>query len=126
MKTRIERRFEWLKERKRKGFIAYITAGDPTLKATAEIVLKLEDAGVDIVELGIPFSDPLADGRVNQQSAARDGSQVPGRVIRPLFRYSAGILGLNEPSEPVVAVAGDKAAAIGDRGQAVGRVIGEG
>lgn len=71
MKTRIERRFEWLKERKRKGFIAYITAGDPSLKATAEIVLKLEEAGVDIVELGIPFSDPLADGRVNQQSAAR-------------------------------------------------------
>jgi tryptophan synthase alpha chain len=69
--TRIERRFDWLKSRRKKGFIAYITAGDPTLKATVEIALKLEDAGVDIVELGIPFSDPLADGRVNQQAAAR-------------------------------------------------------
>ena len=71
MNTRIEQRFEWLENRKKKGFIAYITAGDPTLKATADIVLRLEDAGADIVELGIPFSDPLADGRVNQQSATR-------------------------------------------------------
>jgi tryptophan synthase alpha chain len=71
MSTRIERRFDWLKSRREKGFIAYITAGDPTLEATAEIVLRLEDAGVDIVELGIPFSDPLADGRVNQQAATR-------------------------------------------------------
>ncbi len=71
MNTRIDRRFDWLKYRRRKGFIAYITAGDPTLRATAEIVLRLEDAGVDIVELGIPFSDPLADGRVNQQAAMR-------------------------------------------------------
>jgi tryptophan synthase alpha chain len=71
MNTRIEQRFGWLKSRRKKGFIAYITAGDPTLKATVEIVLRLEDAGVDIVELGIPFSDPLADGRVNQQAATR-------------------------------------------------------
>ena len=71
MKTRIEQCFDGLKSRRKKGFIAYITAGDPTLKATAEIVLRLEDAGADIVELGIPFSDPLADGRVNQQSATR-------------------------------------------------------
>jgi tryptophan synthase alpha chain len=71
MNTRIEQRFDWLSSRRKKGFIAYITAGDPTLKATVEIVLRLEEAGVDIVELGIPFSDPLADGRVNQQSAMR-------------------------------------------------------
>ena len=71
MNTRIERRFDGLKNRHQKGFIAYITAGDPTLKATTDIVLRLEDAGVDMVELGIPFSDPLADGRVNQQSATR-------------------------------------------------------
>jgi len=71
MSTRIERRFDGLKSSRQKGFIAYITAGDPTLKATVEIVLRLEDAGVDIVELGIPFSDPLADGRVNQQAATR-------------------------------------------------------
>jgi tryptophan synthase alpha chain len=71
MSTRIDQCFERLKSRRKKGFIAYITAGDPTLKATVEIVWRLEDAGVDIVELGIPFSDPLADGRVNQQASAR-------------------------------------------------------
>lgn len=71
MNSRIDRRFAELRARGEKGFIAYITAGDPTLRATREIVLNLADAGVDIVELGIPFSDPLADGRVNQESAAR-------------------------------------------------------
>jgi tryptophan synthase alpha chain len=71
MNTRIDQRFDWLKDRRKKGFIAYVTAGDPTLKATVETVLRLEEAGVDIVELGIPFSDPLADGRVNQHAAMR-------------------------------------------------------
>lgn len=69
--TRIEQRFRQLRKEGRKGFIAYITAGDPSLRDTEDIVLCFEDAGVDVVELGIPFSDPLADGRVNQQSAMR-------------------------------------------------------
>ncbi len=69
--TRIEKQFERLKARKEKGFIAFITAGDPTLRDTVDIAWKLEDAGADIVELGVPFSDPLADGRVNQEAAAR-------------------------------------------------------
>ena len=70
-RTRIDTRFAELRARREKGFIAYITAGDPTLKDTVDRVLRLEDAGVDIVELGLPFSDPLADGRVNQDSATR-------------------------------------------------------
>ncbi len=69
--TRIDRCFKALREARQKGFVAYITAGDPDLETTREHVLLLEQAGVDIVELGIPFSDPLADGRVNQESAAR-------------------------------------------------------
>lgn len=69
--TRIDRSFGKLRARGEKGFIAYITAGDPSLKDTVDIVRRLEDVGVDIVELGIPFSDPLADGRVNQEAAAR-------------------------------------------------------
>lgn len=69
--TRIEQRFAELKKQCRKGFIAYITAGDASLDDTFDIVRRLEDAGVDIVELGIPFSDPLADGRVNQDAALR-------------------------------------------------------
>jgi len=69
--TRIEQRFEELRKRGEKGFIAYVTAGDPSLEGTRDIVYSLEDAGVDIVEMGIPFSDPLADGRVNQLAATR-------------------------------------------------------
>ncbi len=70
-KTRVDRKFAELKKRGEKGFIAYYGAGDPNLEDTVDVVLRLEDAGVDVVELGLPFSDPLADGRVNQEAAAR-------------------------------------------------------
>ena len=70
-KTRVDRKFAELKRKGKKGFIAYLGAGDPNLEDTVDIVLRLEDAGVDLVELGLPFSDPLADGHVNQQAATR-------------------------------------------------------
>lgn len=70
-KTRVDKRFDQLRKQEKKGFIAYLGAGDPNLEDTVDIVLRLEDAGVDIVELGLPFSDPLADGRVNQEAATR-------------------------------------------------------
>ena len=70
-KTRVDRRFAELKSQGKKGFVAYLSAGDPNLQDTVDIVLRLEDAGVDLVELGLPFSDPLADGRVNQEAATR-------------------------------------------------------
>jgi len=70
-KTRVDKKFVALTKQGQKGFIAYIGAGDPTLDDTVDIVLRLEDAGVDILELGLPFSDPLADGRVNQDAAIR-------------------------------------------------------
>jgi len=70
-KTRVDRRFAELKRQGKKGFIAYLSAGDPNLQDTVDIVLRLEDAGVDLIELGLPFSDPLADGRVNQEAATR-------------------------------------------------------
>jgi tryptophan synthase alpha chain len=70
-KTRVDRKFAELKKQGKKGFIAYLGAGDPCLEDTVDIVLRLEDAGVDLIELGLPFSDPLADGRVNQEAAAR-------------------------------------------------------
>lgn len=70
-KTRVDRKFAELKKQGKKGFIAYLGAGDPNLEDTVDIVLRLEDAGVDLVELGLPFSDPLADGRVNQEAATR-------------------------------------------------------
>ncbi len=63
--------FERLKGEGKKAFIPFITAGDPDLEATAGIVLELERAGSHIVELGIPFSDPLADGPVIQRASER-------------------------------------------------------
>jgi len=71
MPTRIDSTFEKLRAAGRKGFIAYITAGDPSLEKTVEIALALEAAGVDILELGVPFSDPLADGATIQAAANR-------------------------------------------------------
>ena len=71
MRNRIDSCFAQLRSRGEKGFIAYIGAGDPSLARTVEIALALEKAGTDILELGVPFSDPLADGIVNQLAAQR-------------------------------------------------------
>lgn len=86
--TRIDSTFLELQRTGKKGFVAYITAGDPSLEATMDIVLRLEEVGVDIVELGIPFSDPLADGRVNQESANRAlaAGVTPLRVFEMVAR----------------------------------------
>lgn len=69
--NRLDARFALLRHAAKKAFVAYICAGDPTLRGTVEIVQALEAAGVDVVELGMPFSDPLADGIVNQMAADR-------------------------------------------------------
>lgn len=71
MKNRIDQRFIDLKKRNKKALIAYITAGDPNLSTTEHLVYALEKAGVDIIELGIPFSDPLADGSTIQEASKR-------------------------------------------------------
>lgn len=69
--NRIDAVFMRLAKERRAGFIAYLTAGDPSPSLTVPLVQALEANGADIVELGVPFSDPLADGVVNQKSAAR-------------------------------------------------------
>ncbi len=69
--NRIDEKFQALKTQKKKAFIAFVTAGDPNLKTTEELVLAFEQSGVDIVELGVPFSDPLADGSTIQASSQR-------------------------------------------------------
>jgi len=71
MKSRISKKFQLLGKENRKAFIAYIMAGDPGVQRTKEMVKILEDCGVDIIELGVPFSDPLADGPVIQAAAQR-------------------------------------------------------
>ena len=69
--SRISRKFAELKEENRTGFVAYITAGDPDLETTGKLVPALEEKGVDIIELGVPFSDPLADGPEIQRASQR-------------------------------------------------------
>lgn len=67
----IESKFKALKREGRKAFIPYITAGDPDLETTARIMIELERSGADIIELGVPFSDPMADGPVIQRASER-------------------------------------------------------
>ena len=71
MRNRIEETLAGLRATKEKAFIPYICAGDPNLSATVSLSLALVRAGADILELGVPFSDPLADGIVNQLAAQR-------------------------------------------------------
>jgi tryptophan synthase alpha chain len=71
MMNRIDTKFRSLRAAGQKGFIAYIAAGDPNLKVTAALAREFDRVGVDVLELGIPFSDPLADGVVNQLAAER-------------------------------------------------------
>jgi len=69
--SRIQEKFAELKRQGRKAFIPYITAGDPDLETTGSLILELERSGADIIELGVPFSDPMADGPVIQRASAR-------------------------------------------------------
>ena len=70
-RTRIDRLFSRLRGEGRPGLIAYITAGDPTPRHTAPLVAALERGGADLIELGVPFSDPIADGPVIQRGSDR-------------------------------------------------------
>jgi len=71
MNNRIDTTFQKLRENDEAAFVAYVCAGDPGYKASLDIVKSLADAGADIIELGVPFSDPQADGVVNQLAAER-------------------------------------------------------
>src|SRR5580692_8352860 len=81
--NRIVEKFNLLKKSGQKGFVVYIGAGDPDLAATREFALAFDKAGVDILELGVPFSDPLADGLVNQLAAQRGlgSGTTPSKVL---------------------------------------------
>src|SRR5471030_1629935 len=84
--NRIIERFARLKKEGKKGFIVYIGAGDPNLAATHQLALAFDRAGVDVLELGVPFSDPLADGLVNQLAAQRglESGTTPPKLLETI------------------------------------------
>ena len=79
-------RFEQLKRDGRLALMPFVMAGDPDLSTTADVLLSLQASGADIVELGMPYSDPLADGPVIQAAAARalDAGTTPSAVLEML------------------------------------------
>jgi tryptophan synthase alpha chain len=82
--NRIVERFAKLRKEGQKGFVVYIGAGDPNLEVTRQLSLRFDEIGVDVVELGVPFSDPLADGLVNQLAAQRglESGTTPAKVLQ--------------------------------------------
>jgi tryptophan synthase alpha chain len=91
--TRITTLFDSCRTRHRKAFIAYLTGGDPSPSLTPELVLALERGGADLIELGVPFSDPIADGPIIQRAsdrALRAGANLAGllKTVREIRRHS--------------------------------------
>jgi tryptophan synthase alpha chain len=87
--TRIEKKFQELSASNRKAFMPYITAGDPDLKTSAELILALDRAGADIIEVGVPFSDPIADGPVIQRATER--ALASHTTLRDILRMGTEI-----------------------------------
>lgn len=84
--NRIEQKMALLKEKNEKALITYMTAGLPDLNGTKELVRAQEEAGVDVIELGIPFSDPIADGPVIQNASYR--SICLGTTLKKVFQLT--------------------------------------
>src|ERR1700737_3213525 len=103
--TRISRRFAELRASGELGIVTYITAGDPSLEATLKFVLALAEAGADVIELGVPFSDPLADGPTIQRASERalkSGTTLPGvldlvRRVRQVSQVPLVLFGYYNP-----------------------------
>ena len=87
--TRITKRFEHLKENNQKAFIAYVMAGDPNYQTSLEILNGLPESGVDIIELGIPFTDPIADGTTIQMAGQRSlaGGQTVQKTLNMVQQF---------------------------------------
>ena len=83
--NRIEKKLQTLQEKKEKAFITYITAGLPDMDHCAKLIRAQEEAGLDILELGIPFSDPAADGPVIQDASYR--SILKGTNLRNVLNW---------------------------------------
>ncbi len=74
--SKINKKFLELKKINKLALMPFIMAGDPNIETTAEILLKLQEKGADIIELGIPYSDPLADGPIIQYSASKANQEI--------------------------------------------------
>jgi len=83
--SRISQRFEALRAEGKKGLVVYIMAGDPDLETTRKLILELEQSGADIIELGIPFTDPLADGPSIQ--AANERALASGTTLEAILDF---------------------------------------
>jgi tryptophan synthase alpha chain len=94
MMGRIESKFRMLKKTKRKAFVAYLTAGDPSLEMTAALIPALEAAGADIIEAGVPFSDPTADGPAIQAGAQRSLKQ--GTTLKKILAMIGRLRGTSD------------------------------
>jgi tryptophan synthase alpha chain len=114
--TRISKRFADLRTSGELGIIAYITAGDPSFDATLKYVLALAEAGADVIELGVPFSDPLADGPTIQrasQRALKAGASLAGvlDLVRHIRQSSQVPLVLFSYYNPILQMGLEKFAA---------------
>jgi tryptophan synthase alpha chain len=87
--SRLAENLAALKRAGRKGFVPYLTAGDPGLETTVRLVLALERAGADVIEVGVPFSDPIADGPVIQRASER--SLRRGTTLRDCLRVGSEV-----------------------------------
>ena len=89
MTSKLDRTFAQLRQKGEKALITYVMAGDPSLRETEQLVVELEQAGADIIELGVPFSDPIADGPVIQQAAER--ALRSGTSLRAILSMVTGL-----------------------------------
>ncbi|ETX16214.1 tryptophan synthase subunit alpha [Roseivivax halodurans JCM 10272] len=90
--TRIDTRFAQLKDEGRKAFVAYIMAGDPNVESSLELMKGLPEAGVDVIELGVPFTDPMADGPTIQEAGQRAlaGKMTLDKTLQMVRDFRAG------------------------------------
>jgi tryptophan synthase alpha chain len=126
--TRISKRFAELRAAGELGIVAYITAGDPSLDATHKFVLALADAGADVIELGVPFSDPLADGPTIQRASERAlkaGTSLAGvlELVRRIRQTSQVPLVLFTYFNPILQMGLEKFAAAAAQAGADGVLV---
>jgi tryptophan synthase alpha chain len=123
--SRISKRFAELRAAGELGMVAYITAGDPSLEATHKFVLALAEAGADVIELGVPFSDPLADGPTIQRASERalkSGTTLAGvlDLVRRIRQSSQVPLVLFSYYNPILQMGLEKFAAAAEQAGADG------